>query len=65
MTKQQESPLIPSDIMVYVKIKEHFIPEKNIQSVSRFGKGCKVTLVSGEELVISLSYDTVVSVVRK
>lgn len=62
--KFQEEPSGPdSNIPVLLKIDQYFIPKGNIQSVLRYGRGCKIMLISGDELVVEMTYEKVVDLV--
>ena len=60
---QEESAGPDSNIPVLLKIDHYFIPKGNIQSVLRYGKGCKIILTSGDELVVEMNYEKVVDLV--
>lgn len=51
------------EIRVLLNIGDHFIEEGQIRSVSRFGKGAKIVLNNGDELVVNVSYDRVAEIV--
>jgi hypothetical protein len=61
LKKEENSPA--SDIPVLLKIDSYFIAKKNIRSVVRFGKGCKIILITGDELLIRVNYNKVVEIV--
>ena len=63
MTNHSENPPKAGEIRVLLNIGEHFLEEGQIRSVSRFGKGAKITLNSGEELIVNVSYDRVAGIV--
>lgn len=63
LKKQDENTGPASDIPVFLKIDSHFILKGSVQSVVRFGKGCKIMLTSGEELLAKVNYDKVVDLV--
>lgn len=62
--RQEEFTAPANDIGILLKIGHYFIPKKEISSVTRFGKGTKITLVSGEEVLVKVSYDKVVELVK-
>jgi hypothetical protein len=64
VTNQSENSGKSSEIRVLINIGDQFIDEAAIQSVTRFGKGSKIILVSGQEIVVSASYDRIAEVVR-
>ena len=64
MTNQSENSGKSSEIRVLINIGDQFIEEANIQSVVRFGKGTKIVLVSGQEVVVPASYERIAEVVR-
>lgn len=64
MTNQSENSGKSSEIRVLINIGDQFIDEAAIQSVVRFGKGSKIILISGQEIVVSASYDRIAEVVR-
>lgn len=64
MTNQSENSGKSSEIRVLINIGDQFIDEAAIQSVTRFGKGAKIILVSGQEIVVTASYDRIAEVVR-
>jgi hypothetical protein len=65
VVSKPEEPVSPaSDIPILLKIGEYFISKRDVRSVSRFGKGCKIMLVSGNELLIKMNYDKVVELVK-
>ncbi|HET6993120.1 MAG TPA: hypothetical protein VFJ43_17430 [Bacteroidia bacterium] len=61
--KQEEITGPASDIPVLLKIGDYFIPRGHIQSVLRFGKGCKIILTTGDELLVRVNYSKVVDLV--
>ena len=63
MTNTNENPLKSGEIRVLVNIGDHFIEEGQIRSVQRFGKGTKIFLNDGEELLVNVSYDRVAQIV--
>jgi hypothetical protein len=63
VANSNENPIKSGEIRVLLNIGEHFIEENQIQSVSRFGKGTKIVLNTGEELVVRVSYDRVAAAV--
>ena len=65
VTNHSENTGKSSEIRILINIGEHFIDENNIRSVSRFGKGTKIFLTNGQELVVSASYEKVVEVIAK
>jgi hypothetical protein len=64
VTNQSENSPKSSEIRVLINIADQFIDESTIQSVVRFGKGAKIILVSGQEIVVSASYDRIAEVIR-
>ncbi len=62
-TNQEDLSVPASDIPVLLKIDNYFIPRGHIQSVVRFGKGCKIMLTTGDELLVKINYDKVVDLV--
>lgn len=66
MNNKPEEFLSPAaEIPVLLKIGKYFIHAGQIRSASRFGKGCKITLTSGEELLITVSYDKIADLIGK
>lgn len=63
-SKQDEFTSPAADIPVLIKVDNHFIPQKHVRSVARFGKGCKIVLVSGEEILVKANYDKVADLVK-
>lgn len=63
MTNPNENPLKSGEIRVLLNIGDHFLEESQISSVVRFGKGTKIFLVNGEEIIVSVSYERVASIV--
>lgn len=63
MTNPNENSPKSGEIRVLLNIGDHFIDETQVRSVSRFGKGTKIVLVTGEEIFVSASYDRVAEVV--
>jgi hypothetical protein len=57
--KNEEFHLPASDIPILVKIEKHFFHKNQIRSVARFGKGSKLTLTNGDEIVVNMNYDKV------
>jgi hypothetical protein len=49
---------------ILLKIGPHFISRKEIRSYSRFGKGCKIMLTSGKELVVTISYEKIAGLLK-
>ena len=47
------------DITILLKIDRYFIAEQLISSVSRFGKGCRIALTNGDEIVVNTTYSRV------
>lgn len=65
VSNQSENAVNSNEIRILINIGEHFIDENNIRSVSRFGKGTKITMTNGLEIVVDAAYDKVVAVVSK
>lgn len=65
MTNHSETTPKSNEIRVLINIGDHFIDENNIRSVARFGKGTKIILTNGQEMVIAVSYDRVAAVVTR
>lgn len=63
MTNPNENPSKSGEIRVLLNIGDHFIEESQVRSVARFGKGTKIFLVNGEELIISVPYERVAEIV--
>lgn len=63
MANSNENPSKSGEIRVLLNIGEHFIEENQIQSVSRFGKGTKIFLNTGEELIVKVAYERVAAAV--
>ena len=63
MTNPNENPFKSGEIRVLLNIGEHFLEESQIASVTRFGKGTKIFLINGEEIVVSVPYERVASIV--
>ena len=59
-------PVAPqgNEILIFVKIGPHFILPDNVRSVVRFGKGTKIILSDGDELVVNISYEKVAELVK-
>jgi len=62
VTNTNENAQKSSEIRVLINIGSHFIDEKQIRSASRFGKGTKIFLNNGEEIIVAVSYDRVADV---
>lgn len=65
MTNHSEHSGTPSDIKVLINVGEHFIDETSIRAVARFGKGSKITLNSGQEIIVDAPYERVAALVSK
>gem|GEM_PF-1543433 len=65
MTNHSENPAKSSEIRVLINIGSHFFEEGQIRSAARFGKGTKIFLINGEELVIPVPYDRVADILSK
>jgi hypothetical protein len=59
VTNPNENPSNSSEIRILIHIGQHFIPENQIRSAARFGKGTKIFLINGDELIVNVSYDRV------
>ncbi len=64
MVSKQEETTPASDIPILLKIGEYFIPKQQIRSITRFGKGTKIMLVSGDEILLNANYDKVCEVAK-
>lgn len=62
--KPEENTGPAGDVPVLLKIGAYFIPSREIHSVARFGKGSKIMLNNGNELVVNLNYDKVTELVN-
>jgi hypothetical protein len=62
VTNHSENTAKTSEIRVLINIGSHFFDEKQIRSAVRFGKGTKIFLDNGEEIVVSVSYDRVADI---
>lgn len=47
-------------IKVWIKLREHFVAEDNVRSISRLGKDTKIERVLGDSFVVDIDYDDVV-----
>ncbi|HTL81104.1 MAG TPA: hypothetical protein VL651_05345 [Bacteroidia bacterium] len=47
-----------------IKIGPYFLDKKDVRGIARFGKGSKLTLSNGDELVVNISYDKVSDILR-
>ena len=65
MTNHSEHSGTPSDIKVLINVGEHFIDETSIRAVARFGKGSKITLNSGQEIILDAPYERMAALVSK
>jgi hypothetical protein len=63
LTNHSENAPKSNEIRVLINVGNHFIDEKNIRSVTRFGKGTKIFLTNGQEIVIAVPYDRVAGIV--
>lgn len=63
MTNPNENPSKSGEIRVLLNIGNHFIEESQISSVARFGKGTKIILINGEEMILRVPYDRVAAIV--
>lgn len=62
MTNNSENTGKTTEIRVLINIGSHFFDEKQIQSAARFGKGTKIFLVNGDEIIVNVSYDRVADI---
>lgn len=53
----------PPETPILIKIGPHFIPEKNIRSFSRSGKSTRISLVTGEDILVDMAYDKVAELI--
>ncbi len=58
-TVVEEQRLHKDEIIILLKIGEHFVQKQHIQSVARFGKGTKMILTNGKEYVVNVPFDKV------
>jgi hypothetical protein len=63
LTNHSENTPKSNEIRVLINIGDHFIDENNIRSVARFGKGTRIFLTNGQEIVTAVSYDRVADIV--
>ena len=45
---------------VLIKLRQHFIEQDNIRSVSRKGKSTVISLVKGADIIVDIDYDKVI-----
>jgi hypothetical protein len=64
VSKNEEHTSPAADIPIILRIGNHFIPKQQVRSVTRFGKGCKIMLVSGNEVLVKVSFDKVSELVK-
>ncbi|MDQ3109811.1 MAG: hypothetical protein M3R17_07935 [Bacteroidota bacterium] len=64
MKKQEEQILSAGDITILFKIGENFIPKGKINSIARFGKGCKIMLTNGDEFLVRVNYNKVAELIK-
>jgi hypothetical protein len=64
VNKNEEYTTPASDIPILFKIGDYFIPKQQIRSVTRFGKGCKIMLISGNEMVVRVNFEKVSELVK-
>lgn len=62
MTNTNENTPKSNEIRVLINIGAHFIEESEIRSAARFGKGTKIFLNNGEEIIVNVAYDRVANV---
>jgi uncharacterized protein YlzI (FlbEa/FlbD family) len=55
----EEQRLHKDEIIILLKIGEHFVQKQHIQSLARFGKGTKMILTNGKEYVVNVPFDKV------
>lgn len=63
-SQPENVPAHPGDIPVLLKIGRYFIPRQQIRSAERFGKGSKLILLNGEELVVNINYDKLAELIK-
>lgn len=61
--KPEEAGSPASDIPILLKIGRHFVVQRQVRSVVRFGKGCKIMLSNGDELVVNVNYTKVADLI--
>lgn len=64
MNKKEDTIHPTGDIPVLFKIGVHFFNQDGIQSVSRFGKGCKINLINGDEFLVRINYNKVAELIK-
>lgn len=62
MTNNSENTPKTTEIRVLINIGSHFFDEKQIRSAARFGKGTKIFLINGDEIIVNVSYDRVADI---
>ena len=62
MTNTSENSSKSPEIRVLLNIGSHFLDEKLIRSAVRFGKGTKILLNNGDEIVVNVAYDRVADI---
>ena len=62
--KQDEPALPATDIPILFKIGNNFIPKGKINSIARFGNGCKITLTNGDEFLVGVNYTKVAELIK-
>jgi hypothetical protein len=58
-TLAEEQRLHKDEIIILLKIGEHFVQKQHIQSLARFGKGTKMILTNGREYAVHVPFDKV------
>jgi hypothetical protein len=50
----------PGTPTILIKVRQHFIEQENIRSITRKGKNTVISLVKGADIIVDVDYDKIV-----
>lgn len=53
------------EIVVWVKLRDHFVNQNNIHAIYRVGGNTKIERILGDSFIVDISYDKVIKMFPK
>jgi hypothetical protein len=56
---------MPNEITIWIRVAGHFINQNNIRAIMRLGKGTRISLIKGKDIVVPVSYEKIRKLIPK
>lgn len=53
------------EITIWIRVAGHFINQDNIRAILRLGKGTRISLIKGKDIVVPVSYEKIKKLIPK